>query len=542
MERCIIRARIVGRVIVACSVFAGSLAAQNPLAMRADTLRVRHHAIHYDVSVTVPDTGSEFSFVVATTWRLTSPDSIRIELDSVFRVSAVELGGAANTYARRGDLIFVPHGHGAGDTVTTVVHYAGRPHDGITVSTNAYGERTVFADDWPDRAHHWLASQDHPSEKATADFHITVRRGVQALANGVLVNADSLADGTVRWHYRIAEPIPVYTMVFAAGRLAVTPLADAACAVKCTPVSVVTYPADSAFALSVPFATAGPIVDYFSKTVGPFPFERLSHVESTTIFGGMENSTAIFYDAKGYNKRTMRDGVVAHETAHQWFGDAVTEADWHHLWLSEGFATYFTALWIEHTKGIAARNAQLKENAEAVFASKVTERPILDPAATDLMGLLNTNDYPKGGWVLHSLRGLMGDSAFFAGLRAYYAKYKYGVALSSDFANVMSETAKRNLDWYFVQALTQPGYPVLAVTWKQSGTRLTLDIAQTQKSAWGLYRMPGLVIDIDGRRVPVDVSGASSHVVIDGVKVAPKEIVVDPDGWWLVKWTVAAAQ
>ena len=519
-----------------------ALLAQHPLAARGDTLALRHDALHYDVSVTVPDTGAWFSFAVATRWRLTSTDSIRIELDSGFRVSTLELDGKSQAFVRRGDVVLVPHARRVGDTVTTLVRYDGRPRDGIAVSTNAYGERTVFADDWPDRAHHWLASQDHPSDKATADFHITVGRGLSALANGVLVKVDSLPAGTATWHFRIAEAIPVYTMVFAAGDLATATLPPAACAVKCVPISVVTYPADSAFAVSVPFAPAGAIVDYFSSTIGPFPFERLSHVESTTIFGGMENSTAIFYDAKGYNKRTMRTHVVAHETAHQWFGDAATEADWHHLWLSEGFATYLTALWIEHSDGVAARNAQLKEDADAVFASKATERPIIDPSAKDLMGLLNTNDYQKGGWVLHSLRGMIGDSAFFAGLRAYYAKYKYGVALSSDFAEVMSDAARRDLDWYFLQALTQPGYPVLALTWKHAGTALTLDIAQTQSSAWGLYRMPGLVLSIDGRRETVDVSGAMTHAVIGAVATPPKEIIVDPDGWWLMKWTVTRAK
>jgi aminopeptidase N len=521
---------------------AGFVRAQSPLAIRADTLALRHDALHYDVSVTVPDTGAWFSFAVATQWRITSADSLRIEIDSGFAISAVERDGKPQTFARRGDVVLVPHARRVGDTVTTLVRYAGRPRDGIAVSTNVYGERTVFADDWPDRAHHWLASQDHPGDKATADFHVTVRRGLRALANGVLVKVDSLPDGTVTWHYHIAEPIPVYTMVFAAGNLAVATLPPAACAVKCVPISVVTYPADSAFAVSVPFAPAGAIVDYFSTIIGPFPFERLSHVESTTIFGGMENSSAIFYDAKGYNKRTMRTHVVAHETAHQWFGDAATEADWHHLWLSEGFATYLTALWIEHADGVAARNAQLKEDADRVFASTVTERPIIDPNAKDLMGLLNTNDYQKGGWVLHSLRGLIGDSAFFAGLRAYYANYKYGVALSSDFARTMEAASHRDLEWYFLQALTQPGYPVLAVAWRHKGTRLTLDIAQTQKPAWQLYRMPGLVLSIDGRRVTVDVSDANTHTVIEGVPAPPKEIVVDPDGWWLMKSTVTRAQ
>ena len=95
----------------------------------------------------------------------------------------------------------------------------------------------------------------------------------------------------------------------------------------------------------------------------------------------MENSTAIFYDEKLYQKKTFDEPLVAHETAHQWFGDAVTEADWHHLWLSEGFATYLAALWLGHADGDSAFRAEMSKSAAAVFESKETERPIIDPAA-----------------------------------------------------------------------------------------------------------------------------------------------------------------
>ena len=527
------------------SAFAQTALAQTPappapLAARADTLPLRHDALHYDIDAELPDTGSLIRMSVATTWRLTSADSIVIELDTVFSVSAVTVAGAPAPFVRRGGLIVIANARRAGDTVTTRVAYAGRPREALTIGVNAYGARTIFADNWPDRAHHWLASQDHPSQKATADFHIETSAGVRAIANGVLVRNDTLAGGRVRWHYRIAEPIPVYTMVIGAGRLATATLPDAACAVRCVPLAVVTYPEDSAFAVTVPFQRAGAILDYFSATVGPFPYERLSHVESTTMFGGMENSTAIFYDDKGYHERRMGELVVAHETAHQWFGDAVTEADWHHVWLSEGFATYFTALWLEHAQGIAARDAQLKANAERIFASKWTEHPVIDVGTPDLLSLLNSNSYQKGGWVLHSLRGVIGDSAFFAGIRAYYARYRNGTALSSDFARTMGEAAGRDLDWYFRQALTQPGYPVLAMTWRRRGNALDLTITQTQPRAWGLYRLPGLVIDVDGRRVRVDVDGATTHATVAGVTAPPKSIVVDPDGWWLMRWSVAA--
>src|SRR4051812_3669814 len=151
----------------------------------------------------------------------------------------------------------------------------------------------------------------------------------------------------------------------------------------------------------------------------------------------MKNSTAIFYDEKRYRQQNLGEPVVAHETAHQWFGDAVTEADWHHLWLSEGFASYLAALWSRHADGETAFRSGMAKAAQAIFDSKQTDRPIIDTAQSDLLELLNSNNYQKGSWVLHQLRGLVGDSAFYGGLRRYYAGYKDSTALSADFARIM---------------------------------------------------------------------------------------------------------
>ncbi len=283
------------------------------------------------------------------------------------------------------------------------------------------------------------------------------------------------------------------------------------------------------------------MLDFFSEFVGPFPYDRLSHVQSTTAYGGMENPTAIFYNDAAYGTRRLSELTVAHETAHQWFGDAVTEADWHHLWLSEGFATYFAALWLRHADGDSPFNREMQRRAQAVFNSTATERPILDLDATDLMGLLNSNNYPKGAWVLHSLRGLVGDSVFRLGVREYYRRFQHGTALSSDFADVMGESAGRDLGWYFLQALTQPGYPKLEMTWKHQRRQLHLTIRQTQPEAWGVFRMPNLIIRVDGREIPVPVDGRESTAIVADVRQAPKEVMVDPAGWWLLQATVREA-
>jgi aminopeptidase N len=252
----------------------------------------------------------------------------------------------------------------------------------------------------------------------------------------------------------------------------------------------------------------------------------------------MENATAIFYDQKLYRERKLGEALIAHETAHQWFGNAVTAREWPHLWLSEGFATYLATLWIEHTAGDSALRTRMETAAEKVFGSAATERPVIDTATSKLTELLNSNSYQKGAWVLHQMRGIVGDSVFFGGLRRYYAAYRDSTTLTADFARIMSETAGRDLDWYFAQSLTQPGYPVLDVRWKHENQQLIVEVAQAQKAEWGMYRIPGLELLIDGKVVRMDVDGRNVRTVIDGISRRPKKVEVDPSGWWLLKTTV----
>ena len=514
---------------------------QSGLAHWADSVGAVHDALHYDITLVPSDTGTHVLGEVQTTWRLRSDLPVTMQLDSAMRVIRVLVDGKENTrlartmYGRSEEDIAVPHGKRAGDTVSTRVRYRGFTRDGLLIGNNQYGERTVFADNWPDRAHLWLPSHDIPADKATVSFHVQAPIGQQVIANGLLEKIDTLPYGDAVWHYRLDTPIPVYTMVVGVGEFARTRLPDANCATKCVPISVWTYPQDSAFAVSGPFRRAGAMLEYFSGLVGPFPYPSLAHVESRTRFGGMENASAIFYDEKRYASKKLSEVTVAHETAHQWFGDAVTPSGWSHVWLSEGFATYLSALWVGHVSGDSAFRSTMRSTADTMFQSAVVDRPVVETAAADPMSLLNANSYQKGAWVLHQLRGLAGDSAFFAGLRRYYTVFKDSSAVSSDFARVMSQTAGVDLDWYFRQSLEQPGYPILDIRWKHGGKKLTLDVAQVQKPEWGTYRIPNLELAVDGKRVRVAVEGRQTSTVIEGISGKPGRIVVDPNGRWLLK-------
>lgn len=527
-----------------------ALAAQvSPLAARHDSERPRHDATHYDVWIRLADSGSAFRARVTTRWRLTGREPIRINLDRAYTIQSLSVDGRAATYRRDGDdLLLVTVPPAATTTATTVVEYQGAPppfnrpgrktgqDDGL-VQRGQGATRTIFADNWPNRARKWLAAQDHPSDKATVSWTIEAPEALTVVANGAETSREMIDNGYRRWTFRIERPIPVYTMVLGAARLAVTTMAPASCSRRCVPVSLYTYPEDSAWAASGPFRRAAEMIDFFAGMVAPFPYSELRHVQTSTIFGGMENATVIFYDEAGYRDRRLSETTVAHETAHQWFGDAATERDWHHLWLSEGFATYAAALWTAHAHGDSAFRASMAGAKTAVLKSPATERPIIDPEATDLLGLLNSNNYPKGAWVLHSLRGLIGDSAFFRGVRQYYRTHEHGTALTSDLARIMSKQAGYDLTWYFRQALTQPGYPVVTVTPTIERGRLIITVAQVQKPAWGRFRIPNLELKVGDRVVRLSMMAAQARTVLPWSHEQFPTIEVDPNGWWLMDVT-----
>lgn len=505
----------------------------------ANTPRPSHDALHYDVHLTIPAQGRTISGQVTTRLRLRDGGPVVMELDSVLEVRDVEINGRRITQVeRQGDVIVIPFSGRTGDTITSLIRYAGTPRDGLVIR-DSNGVRTVFADNWPNRAHRWFPLQDHPSDKAMVTFRISAPEEYQVIANGDPKGTTKVRGGAVVWTYDMTRPIPVATMVIGVARMARTPLKPGGCSVRCVPVEIWTYPADSAYAVDGPFKRAPEMIDYFTSVIGEFPYSRLAHVQSSTIFGGMENSTAIFYDENAYRRRAVSEGTVAHETAHQWFGDAITEREWTHLWLSEGFATYFAALWAEHLGGDSALRAAMQGEAGGIFQSQATARPIVD-SNDNLLRLLNSNNYNKGAWVLHSLRGLAGDSAFFRGIRAFYAKYRDSTVMSEDFQREMESASGMDLGWFFRQALHQPGYPRLEVSARFDSHRkaLALTIRQTQPEEWGTYRLPGYELLIDGLLVRVDIEGRESQFTFDQFTGPPKTVEPDPNGWWLAETSV----
>ena len=532
-----------------CMRTAGSLLAMMLLSWPGAAQQRKVDALAYLYTLSIPDTGSVVTGFASVMVKMReASDTIRLDLvgmqvDSVWRTDGYDSrtslhfrydGRVLSTFVSRNEV----------GNAGLEVKYHGSPQDGLIIGSTARGRRAAFADNWPTRARYWLPTFDHPGDKARVMFMIEAPGGWRVVSNGE-PQPCSRREAERRVVCRWAEnrPIPTYTMVIGAGEFAVSTHRPVINGRDTIPIEVWTYAEDSALADSVPFRRATEIVEVMQRLIGPFPYEKLAHVQSSTKFGGMENSSAIFYAEKPYIERRMGEGVVRHETAHQWFGDAVTERDWPHLWLSEGFATYFDGVIAAALDGDSTLATHMKKSAEDYFASDVTDRPIVDSGfAADPIKLLNANSYPKGAWVLHMLRGLMGDSALFRGLRTYYRTYRDSTATSEDFQHVMDKAAKADFGWFFHQWLYQPGYPQLDVTWRYDAGagRVDVGITQRQKPEWGLFRLPALTLEFRGAdgaamRRDVAVAGARETVARVAVPFAPVEVRVDPDGKLLLK-------
>lgn len=410
-----------------------------------------------------------------------------------------------------------------GDLRTLEISYMGTPKDGLIISKNKFGNRTFFADNWPNRAHNWIPCHDAPNDKASFEFIVTAPSHYQVISNGIKADEKSLGGNKKQTHWKEQTALSTKVMVIGIAKFAVKYFTDSPVSV---PVSAWVYPQDSTKGF-YDYGVAPAIVKFFSNYIAPFPYSKLANVQSKTIFGGMENASCIFYAEESVTGNRKWEDVIAHEIVHQWFGDMASEESFAHLWLSEGFATYLTDIYIENKYGKDSASKRLQKEREKVIRfTKTSAHPVVD-STDNLMSLLNANSYEKGSWVLHMLRNVVGDSIFHNIIQSYYQHYKGSNANTRDFEKIAEQASGKNLKWFFDQWLYRPGIPQLFIGKKIDKDEVKLRI--TQQGAKFEFPLEIAIARADGSSLKQTIF-VRDQITEYKIKVpGVKSVIIDPD-------------
>lgn len=395
-------------------------------------------------------------------------------------------GNQKLNFFQNGHLLFLTGWNSEIEYSTIKLEFEGTPLDGLIIGNNKFKEKTIFGDNWPNRAHHWFACNDYPSDKARVNFSVITPVNYEVIANGTLINVDDFVPGQRSWHYQTDYVLPTKVMVIGVADFKVTEFGPEKN--QATKVSAWVYPQDEEKGF-YDMALAKDILNWFEKKIAPYPFDKLANVQSTTRYGGMENASCIFYDEKAIDGKRSMENLIAHEIAHQWFGNSASEKNFSHLWLSEGFATYLTNVYILETKGEEAFYKQMdKDRARIVGFERKVSLPVIDTLTTDLNQLLNANAYQKGSWILHMLRMKLGDEVFWKAVRNYYTAFEYSNADSKDLEKVFETTCECDLTSFFDQWLRTAGNPQITfkVKAKRRSTTVVLQQLQTKSFVFDL--------------------------------------------------------
>jgi len=356
--------------------------ASSVLAARHERLIDSWKPLNYNVTITFNDDLSEIVSARVAITALAIEDVSTIDLDfGDLAVDSVAVDGISTPFSRTPGLLNVRLAKTLPRDARTVVviEYHGVPKDGLILSKDKAGAPSATGDNWPDRVHQWIPCLDHPSAKAPVTFTVTVPARDTVVANGQLERVENSSSSNRTWTYKEAAPIPPYCMIIAVGDFAEIKMAEA----PITPLTYYVPQPDKTYAV-YGFTVANPSLKFFSQTIAPYPYEKLALIVGATRFGAMENSSAIVFprgllDSRATEPRSavfkVRVGlvdVVAHEIAHQWFGDSVTESTWADLWLSEGFATYFAGLVIQHYEGEMRFRDYMQEASDKYSLSRRT--------------------------------------------------------------------------------------------------------------------------------------------------------------------------
>lgn len=477
-------------------------------------------------------------------------DRFELDAEGLTIESAVDQEGRELSLERSDTSVVVlfPRPPAFGDTLDVTVSYQGEgSREGFFFDdANEDHPRMVSTDSWPDEAHHWIPLYDYPNDKVTHELIVTVPEGNRVLSNGRLIAVTEDDDaGTATWHWSQEQPHATYLMMLAIGPFAVIEdsLGD-------LPIAYWVYP-DAIEDARWIFAKTPRMIAYYSDLFDyPYPWAKYDQVTTPHVGGGAEATSAtILGDGVIHDRRAEQDfsweRVIAHEIAHQWWGDLITLREWSHAWMNESFGTYSDYLWTRHERGDdeGAWALSGKKNAYLREAHTRYVRPIVFNRYERPHDNFDSHTYPKGAAILHQLRFLLGDELFFRALSTFLHDHAFESVDTHDFMRTVNEVAGRDMDWFFEQAVFLPGHPVFEVSsdWDGAAGEVRLDIAQVQDRAHGvpIYRMPvqiGIVTQ-SGKRVETVWLESEHDSFVFPSSDEPLLVRFDEGNWLLKEWS-----
>jgi aminopeptidase N len=529
----------------------------SPITVFADTYPVNKFIdiTHYRFELILSDETDEVSGTATVQAKFLRKDIRQVRLDLINRssehdgrgmvVHSVSHNNFVLTFDHSGDILLIdlPAPSRINDVIDFEITYSGIPVTGLLIKDNKHGERTFFSDNWPDKARNWLPTVDHISDKATSEFVVIAPSHYQVVSNGLLQEQSNLGSNIRLTHWKQSVPIAPWLYVLAAANFAVQYVDEFDH--KSIQTWVYHQDRDAGFYdFAVPTRQA---LEFFSNYIGPFVYEKLANIQANSVGGGMEAASAILYgDESVTGQRTPRwRSVIVHELAHQWFGNSVTEASWDDVWLSEGFATYFTQLFFEHVDGHDAFVERMSATRDRVFEFHA-ENPryrIIHDNLDDMSKVTSSQTYNKGAWILHMIRNEIGDENWWAGIRNYYRKYMNLHATTDDFRDEIEAVCACNLKTFFAQWLYQGGNIFIDGEWYYDDSTDSVEVVLAQVQDDGSGFSVNVEIGVFGsndlspsiHRMPLTGTGGRLSIPF---AEKPERVVVDPRTVLLAQWSL----
>ncbi len=474
-----------------------------PLISKADTYPINKNIDikHYVFKLSLSDADNEITGTTLVTvnfkeagmqnFRLDFVNKTSVRKDKGMVVDAVSVNNTAVDYTHGNDelIISLPAPSTKNQTLTFTIQYHGIPYDGLRIGATKLGDRSFFNENWPNRGRHWLPIVDHPYDKATSEFIVKAPSHYKVVSNGLLMEESELGNSNRLTHWKQSVPVSSWLFVLGVADFAVKYVDE----FRGKSIQTWVYAKNREAGFYDFDEPTKKVLEFYSNYVGPYAYEKLANIQTPSVNGGMETSSAIFYgEDLVTGKRDERTrNVVIHEIAHQWFGNAITETTWDDAWLSEGFATFFTLLFIEDEYGKDEYLKGIIKARKSVYdmSVKMPDFSIVSERTAEKEDVTSGITYQKGAWVIHMLRNLIGEKNFKKGIQNYYAKYFNANTTTSEFRAEMEKVSGKDLKLFFKQWLYQPINPTINASWKYDANTKKLNV-QLQQAQKYLYNVP----------------------------------------------------